>query len=89
VGPRQKGDQKYRRKAERYSRRKSKTNPELDGVINRTDYNKPKKIPPDRLVKLIEQFDFVVANPMWNQDGYKDLMENDRLGRFPDGIAPA
>jgi len=30
-----------------------------------------------------------VANPMWNQDGYKDLMENNRLGRFPDGIAPA
>jgi type I restriction enzyme M protein len=26
---------------------------------------------------------------MWNQDGYRDVMENDRLGRFPYGITPA
>ncbi len=25
---------------------------------------------------------------MWNQDGYKSLMENDRFGRFVHGIAP-
>jgi type I restriction enzyme M protein len=35
----------------------------------------------------LRKFDFVLANPMWNQDGYRDLMENDRLGRFPYGIA--
>jgi type I restriction enzyme M protein len=37
----------------------------------------------------LRKFDFVLANPMWNQDGYRDLMENDRLGRFSYGIAPA
>jgi type I restriction enzyme M protein len=36
----------------------------------------------------LRKFDFVLANPMWNQDGYRDLMENDRLGRFSYGIAP-
>jgi type I restriction enzyme M protein len=36
----------------------------------------------------LRKFDFVLANPMWNQDGYRDLMENDRLDRFPYGIAP-
>ena len=35
----------------------------------------------------LRKFDFVLANPMWNQDGYRDLMENDRLGRFSYGIA--
>jgi len=37
----------------------------------------------------LRKFDFLLANPMWNQDGYRDAMENDRLGRFPYGIAPA
>ena len=37
----------------------------------------------------LRRFDFVLANPMWNQDGYRDVMENDRLGRFPYGITPA
>jgi len=37
----------------------------------------------------LRKFDFVLANPMWNQDGYKDVMENDRLGRFGYGIAPS
>jgi type I restriction enzyme M protein len=36
----------------------------------------------------LRKFDIVVANPMWNQDGYKQLMENDRFGRFVYGIAP-
>lgn len=35
----------------------------------------------------LKQFNLVIANPMWNQDGYKSLMENDRFGRFPYGIA--
>jgi type I restriction enzyme M protein len=37
----------------------------------------------------LRKFDFVLANPMWNQDGYRELMENDRLERFSYGIAPA
>jgi len=37
----------------------------------------------------LRKFDIVVANPMWNQDGYKQLMENDRFGRFSYGIAPS
>jgi type I restriction enzyme M protein len=37
----------------------------------------------------LRKFDFVLANPMWNQDGYRDVMENDRLGRFAYGVAPA
>ena len=35
----------------------------------------------------LRQFDMVIANPMWNQDGYKQLMETDRFGRFNYGIA--
>lgn len=35
----------------------------------------------------LKRFDLVIANPMWNQKGYKSLMENDRFGRFPYGIA--
>jgi type I restriction enzyme M protein len=34
----------------------------------------------------LRKFDFVLANPMWNQDGYRDLMVNDRLGRFLYGV---
>jgi type I restriction enzyme M protein len=32
----------------------AKSNPELDGVINRTDFNQQEEIPQDRLIKLIE-----------------------------------
>jgi len=35
----------------------------------------------------LKRFNLVPANPMWNQDGYDSLMENDRLGRFQYGIA--
>ncbi len=36
----------------------------------------------------LKKFDVAVANPMWNQDGYKALMQNDRYGRFSFGIPP-
>lgn len=36
----------------------------------------------------LKRFDAVIANPMWNQDGYKHLMESDRFGRFVYGITP-
>lgn len=34
----------------------------------------------------LKKFDIAITNPMWNQDGYKEAMENDRFGRFPYGI---
>lgn len=34
----------------------AKSNPELEGVINRTDFNKQEEIPQDRLIKLVEHF---------------------------------
>jgi type I restriction enzyme M protein len=37
----------------------------------------------------LKRFDFVLANPMWNQKKLRDVMENDRLGRFVYGIPPA
>ncbi len=36
----------------------------------------------------LKKFDVALANPMWNQDGYKELMQNDRYGRFSFGIPP-
>jgi type I restriction enzyme M protein len=37
----------------------------------------------------LKRFDYVVANPMWNQDGYDDAFyENDTWGRFEDGNPP-
>src|SRR5713226_9346930 len=40
-----------------------KSNPELEGVINRTDFNKQEEIPQDRLIKLFEHFSqFNLAN---------------------------
>jgi type I restriction enzyme M protein len=33
-----------------------KSNPELEGVLNRTDFNRQEEIPQDRLVKLVEHF---------------------------------
>jgi len=34
----------------------------------------------------IRQFDMVLANPMWNQDGFKRFMEDDQYGRFGYGV---
>jgi type I restriction enzyme M protein len=36
----------------------------------------------------LRRFDKVTANPMWNQDGYREVMENDTYGRFPYGVPP-
>ena len=37
----------------------------------------------------LQRFDYVVANPMWNQDGYDGAFyENDNWNRFSHGIAP-
>jgi type I restriction enzyme M protein len=37
----------------------------------------------------LQRFDYVVANPMWNQDNYEEsFYENDRYGRFELGIPP-
>jgi type I restriction enzyme M protein len=38
----------------------------------------------------LKQFDYVVANPMWNQDNYdENLYENDQWKRFVYGSAPS
>ena len=38
----------------------------------------------------LQHFDYVLANPMWNQDGYDDAFyENDNWNRFSYGIAPS
>jgi len=36
----------------------------------------------------LKRFDVAIANVMWNQDGYRNLMESDRFGRFVHGSAP-
>jgi type I restriction enzyme M protein len=36
----------------------------------------------------LKHFDIVLANPMWNQDGYRQLMETDKFDRFSYGITP-
>ena len=37
----------------------------------------------------LKQFDYVVANPMWNQDNYDEkFYENDQWKRFENGIPP-
>ena len=37
----------------------------------------------------LQRFDYVLANPMWNQEGYDDAFyANDRWGRFTYGISP-
>lgn len=36
----------------------------------------------------LRNFDIVLANPMWNQDGYKSAIESDRFNRFVYGLAP-
>ncbi len=38
----------------------------------------------------VKKFDYVVANPMWNQDNYDEgFYESDRWKRFENGIPPA
>jgi type I restriction enzyme M protein len=38
----------------------------------------------------LQRFDYVLANPMWNQDGYDDAFyANDRWGRFGFGVPPS
>ena len=34
----------------------------------------------------LKRFDLVVANPMWNQKGFKRYMEDDQYGRFEYGV---
>ena len=34
----------------------------------------------------LKQFDLVIANPMWNQKGFKQYMEDDQYGRFSYGV---
>jgi len=36
----------------------------------------------------IKQFDLVLANPMWNQDGYREAIQSDQFNRFVYGIPP-
>ena len=36
----------------------------------------------------LKKFDIAITNPMWNQDGYKELEENDRFNRFTLGVTP-
>jgi type I restriction enzyme M protein len=39
---------------------------------------------------ILKTFDLVVANPMWNQDGYNsEFYESDTFNRFNDGYPPA
>ena len=38
----------------------------------------------------LQRFDYVLANPMWNQDGYNDTFyANDRWSRFVYGVPPS
>lgn len=36
----------------------------------------------------LKKFDICITNPMWNQDGYRDVIENDKFGRFVHGTPP-
>jgi len=36
----------------------------------------------------LKKFDIGITNPMWNQDGYRDVIENDKFGRFVYGTPP-
>lgn len=36
----------------------------------------------------LKRFDMGITNPMWNQDGYRDVIENDKFGRFVHGTPP-
>ncbi len=47
------------------------------------------KDPKFRAGKRLQTFDRVVANPMWNQDWFKEAdYDSDELGRFPYGAPP-
>jgi len=35
----------------------------------------------------LKQFDLVIANPMWNQKGFKQYQEDDQYGRFQYGVS--
>jgi len=35
----------------------------------------------------LKQFDLVIANPMWNQKGFKQYQEDDQYGRFHYGVS--
>jgi type I restriction enzyme M protein len=50
-----------------------KSNPELEGVLNRTDFNKQEEIPQDRLIKLFEHFN---SNKLGKEDVAPDLLGN-------------
>ena len=51
----------------------AKSNPLLDGVINRADFNKQDEIPQDRLIRLIEHFSQV---KLGNADVTPDILGN-------------
>jgi len=36
----------------------------------------------------LKKFDIGITNPMWNQDGYREVIENDKFGRFVYGTPP-
>ena len=58
---------------------------DMDGDIELGDTFATPKLK-DKSGKGIRQFDLVVANPMWNQTGFKeDLYTNDIYNRFPAG----
>jgi len=59
---------------------------DMEAKIHQGDtFSNPKFLESDG---SLDNFDVVLANPMWNQDGYKPAMENDRFDRFIYGIAP-
>ncbi len=51
----------------------AKANPELEGVVNRVDFNKQDEIPKERLVRLIEQFSQI---KLGNRDAEPDVLGN-------------
>lgn len=59
---------------------------DMEAFIYQGDtFSNPKFLERDGSLK---NFDIVLANPMWNQDGYKSAMESDQFNRFVYGIAP-
>lgn len=59
---------------------------DMEAKINQGDtFSNPKFLESDG---SLNKFDIVLANPMWNQDGYKSAMESDQFDRFMYGIAP-
>jgi len=61
---------------------------DMEGQIEIGDSFRNPKFLKDSSLK--DDFDFVVANPMWNQDGYdENFYDSDPFSRFEDGHAPA